>query len=92
MDACSRLASEATTQERRLRGGGACSVIVEVCEDVIAAVGDDGAMAAVGMNPCTDLDANLALRLAPLHRDILALAVRRELPVTNTAVVAARPR
>jgi len=82
MDACSRLASEATTQERRLRGGGACSVIV----------GDDGAMAAVGMNPCTDLDANLALRVAPLHRDILALAVRRELPVTNTAVVAARPR
>jgi hypothetical protein len=49
-------------------------------------------MAAVGMNPCTDLDANLALRVAPLHRDILALAVRRELPVTNTAVVAARPR
>jgi hypothetical protein len=59
-------------------GGATCSVVAEVCEDVIAAVGNDGAVAAAGRNPCTDLDADLALRVAPLHRDILALAVPRE--------------
>ena len=59
-------------------GGAACSVLAEVCEDVIAAVGNDGAVAAAGRNPCTNLDAYLALRVAPLHRDILALAIPRE--------------
>jgi hypothetical protein len=49
-------------------------------------------VAAAGTNPGTDLDAVLALRVAPLHRDVIALAIRRELSVANTAVVAARPR
>jgi hypothetical protein len=79
--------SEAPTQERRLRRRRRrwrAALLAEVCENVIAAVGDDGARA--------DHDAVLALRVAPVHRDIIALAVRRQLPVTKTAVVAARPR
>ena len=74
-----------TKQERRLRRRRQrAALLAEVCEDIIAAVYDDRARA--------DLDAVLALRVAPIHRDVIALAVRRQLPVAKTAVVAARPR
>ena len=98
MHACSAdrrrpMPSEDTTQERRLRRWRRrAATLAEVCENVRAAVGDDGAGAAAGRNPCTELDALLALRVAPAHRDVIALALRRELLVANTAVVAARPR
>jgi hypothetical protein len=85
--------SEDTTQERGLRRRRRrAAVLAEVCENVRAAVDDDGAGAAAGTNPSTDLDALLALRVAPTCRDVLALALRRELLVASTAVVAARPR
>ena len=93
IDGVDPMPSEDTTQERRLRRRRRCAAaLAEVCENVRAAVGDDGAGAAAGRNPCTELDALLALRVAPAHRDVIALALRRELPVANTAVVAARPR
>ena len=87
--------SEASTEEcrfRHRRRRRRAALLAEVSEDVIAAVGDDGAVAAAGTNSGTDLDAVLALRVASVHRDVIALAVRRQLPVAKTAVVAARPR
>jgi hypothetical protein len=78
---------DTTTQQLRLRA----AVLAEVCENVITAVGDDGAGAHAGTNSCTDLDAVHALRMAPVHRHVIALALRRLLPVASTAVVAARP-
>jgi hypothetical protein len=60
-------------------------------EIIRAAVGDDWADAAAGRNR-TLLDAVLALRVAPVHGDVIAVALRRELPVAISAVVAAWPR
>jgi hypothetical protein len=88
-----RTSEEDTTQQRRLRRRRLRAAgLAEVCENVITAVGDDGAGAHAGTNSCTDLDAVLALRVAPVHRHVIALALRRLLPVASTAVVAARPR
>jgi hypothetical protein len=72
---------------RRLRA----AALAEVCENVVTAVGDDGAMAHAGTNSCTDLDAVHALRMAPVDRHVIALALRRLLLVASTAVVAAGP-
>jgi len=85
--------SEDTTDERlrRWRRRRRAAALAEVCKNVGAGVGDDGAGAAAGRNGELVLDALLALRVAPARRDVVALALRRELLVANTAVVAARP-
>ena len=82
--------SEDLTQERRSRRRRAAA-LAEVCEHVRAAVGADGAGAiVVGRERVPD--ALLALRVAPVRRNVIAPTLRRERPVANAAVVAARPR
>jgi len=91
--------SEGLTQECRSRRRRAAA-LAEVCEHVRAPVGADGAGAGGGGRHLDAIvvggervpDALLALRAAPVQRNVVALAVRRVLPVAKTAVVAARPR
>ena len=91
--------SEGLTQERRSRRRRAAA-LAEVCEHVRAPVGADGAGAGGGGRHLDAIvvggervpDALLAFRAAPVQRNVVALAVRRVLPVAKTAVVAARPR
>ena len=99
IDGVPSMPSEDLTQERRSRCRRAAA-LAEVCEHVRAPVGADGAGAGGGGRHLDAIvvggecvpDALLALRAAPVQRNVVALAVRRVLPVAKTAVVAARPR
>jgi len=90
IDSGPSMPSEDLTQERRSRRRRAAA-LAEVCEHVRAAVGADGAGAIVVGGERVP-DALLALRVAPMRRNVIAPALRRDHPVANTAVVAARPR
>ena len=91
IDGVPSMPSEDLSQERRSRCRRAAE-LAEVCEHVRAAVGADGAAGAIVVGGERVPDALLALRVAPMRRNVIAPALRRHHPVANTAVVAARPR
>ena len=87
IDGVPSMPSEDLTQERRSRCRRAAE-LAEVCEHVRAAVGADGDGAIVVGGERVP-DALLAVRVAPVLRNVIAPALRRERPVANAAVVAA---
>lgn len=86
-----QMPSEHLTQERRSRRRRAAA-LTEVCDHVRAVVGADGAGSIVVAGGGERVgDALVALGVAPVRRNVIAPALRRDHPVANTAVVAARP-